>query len=1151
MMESNHIAEDLFARILEMLTDEEMQPAVVNKMMHETLVLVCHEGTRGTNQSYGNLFSQVDFLCRQHHINTVETAEIQRMRRHSNHVQPLTDEERRYDARALALFVSAVFDEAIPADLRRLLPTNPQSIGQQSLPPAVSYLRCIVRSWDERDIQVVADHDGIKEVLTIRYGEVHHGVDLRYLHTLLREGMQLNVLDAQQEDEVLVPRLIIVEPDFLVDISTIAGCFKEYGHHPLSYLMSQLGERANSQATLLGNFAGAALDDIINQEDVSLGSVLQTNFKQKALEYAVCSDFHDESFKEAATTQIENLKETVAELLKEYKREDMILEPSFVCEKLGLQGRVDLMTTDFRLLVEQKSGRNMNIERGTKNAAGSMQLESHYVQLLLYYGILRYNFHVKRSKTDIRLLYSKYPAAQGLMVVGYYQQLFDEAICFRNQAVALQYWIAKNGFAAILPHFIERTLNVNQRTDTFYHQFLFPQITRITEPLQRLSPLEKAYFSRMLTFIYKEQMMAKVGAQEGVGGADAYLWNMPLAEKKETGNIYTGLTILKKEREDERGGYNLLTLQVPKQGDDFLPNFRRGDMVYLYAYPADAEPDVRKSILYKGTLTDIRSDQLVVHLSDSQQNPTILNVNDNLDDNPSSITPHPSPNTHHPSSIIHHPLPTTHHPSPTTQQYALEHSGSSSASSQIGSLHRLMTASQLKRDLLLGLRAPQKDEQAVLSQSYHPDYDDIVLQAKQAKDYYLLVGPPGTGKTSMALRFLVEEHLHLDGALLLMAYTNRAVDEICSMLMNAGIDFVRIANKYSTDKRFHPYLMEAIVEACPKRSALQQRLLDARVVVGTTSMLQSRSYLFRFKSFSLAIVDEASQILEPHLMGLLCEVNKFILIGDHKQLPAVVQQDADESAVHDESLLNIELDNCRNSLFERLIRLERKAGRTDFVGILRKQGRMHPDVAAFPSREFYQTEQLEPVPLAHQLDTELPYSLPSEDAIDDFLKSRRVMFFPSQATGRATSDKVNADEARIVTDLLRRFHRFYGDRFDATKTVGVIVPYRNQIAMIRRHLEELHIPELEEISIDTIERYQGSQRDIIIYSFTVCNSYQLDFLTNNSFEENGQVIDRKLNVALTRARLQMIMTGHIPTLQQNENFRKMIDEITEKGGLWT
>ena len=82
-----------------------------------------------------------------------------------------------------------------------------------------------------------------------------------YLRPLLREGMQLNVLDD----------LIVVEPDFLIDVSALSALFSEDGHHPLLYTVGRLLPRANSQAILLGNFAGSALDDIINHKDATLG----------------------------------------------------------------------------------------------------------------------------------------------------------------------------------------------------------------------------------------------------------------------------------------------------------------------------------------------------------------------------------------------------------------------------------------------------------------------------------------------------------------------------------------------------------------------------------------------------------------------------------------------------------------------------------------------------------------------------------------------------------------------------------------------------------------------------------------------------------------------------------------------------------------
>ena len=391
----------------------------------------------------------------------------------------------------------------------------------------------------------------------------------------------------------------------------------------------------------------------------------------------------------------------------------------------------------------------------------------------------------------------------------------------------------------------------------------------------------------------------------------------------------------------------------------------------------------------------------------------------------------------------------------------------------------------------------------------------------------------------MALRFLVEEELSIINyqlSILLTAYTNRAVDEICSMLEDAGIDYLRVGYEASCDPRFADRLIDKVIARRPRLDAIRQQLQDTRVIVSTTSMLQSRSFLLEMKHFSLCIVDEASQILEPNIIGLLTSnsIDRFILIGDHKQLPAVVQQPDDEPSLHD----------CRLSLFERLLRQEREAGCEAFTAILRRQGRMHPDIAAFPNEFFYAREHLQPVPLPHQEEAELDYRQPSKDHLDDLLKQHRVLFFPNEPLtshlSSLISDKVNPAEATLVADLLRRIYRQYGERFDATKTVGVIVPYRNQIAMIRREIAKLDIPQLLDISIDTVERYQGSQRDVIIYSFTIRRPYQLDFLTANCFVEDGRTVDRKLNVAMTRARTQLLMTGKADVLQQNSIFRELI-----------
>ena len=1128
------MAHELFTRIADILTAPSEAQA---RIMHETLVIACYEGLKETKHGFGNLSSQVEALCRLHHIAPKDVVAIHKMRRHSNSAAPILPDDIAYDCRALALFVSAVFQEAIPDTLVGKLPTHGR-ITENIQIANYRYIRCIVRAWDEQTIQVaVINQDSSEELLMVDYMNTAEYVDFSYLRSLLREGMQLNLLDCTVTRKKVIPRLIVVEPDYLVDISSIANCFESYGHHPLLFTVKRMGERPNNKHIVLGNFAGSALDDIINHPtDYTIKDTFRSNFREKALDFATCPDFNAVEFKQAAEQQVANIQEIVNELFQSFEREKAILEPSFVCERLGLQGRIDLMTTDLKLLVEQKSGKNIFIERQYKNPHGSLHVEKHYVQLLLYYGILQYNFQLNPKDAHIELMYSKYPLPNGLLEVEPLQKLIREAMKFRNQAVATEYWMADNGFHRLLPLMTPQVLNVEKQNDAFYQRYLLPQLTEVLAPLHQLSELERAYFTRMMTFVIKEQLVSKVGAQEGVGNSNADLWNMPLAEKKDTGNIYTELTITDKSCSSSFNGYDTITLNVPQQGIDFLPNFRRGDMVYLYAYKKNEEPDVRKSILFKGSLQEIHTSSIVVHLNDGQQNPNLI----------------------------------------AGECFALEHAGSDiGGTSAIRSLYTFITSDVERRQLLLGQRAPRADKSLVLSHSYHPDYDEIILKAKQAQDYFLLIGPPGTGKTSQALQYLVREQLtekpkvqstkpndqspkvNGQSSILLLAYTNRAVDEICNMLSEHELDYIRIGNEYSCDPKYSDHLLQEVLDENTTLNSIKSTLSEAQIIVATTSTMNSRSALFNIKHFNLVIIDEASQILEPNIVGILTArqeegraIDRFILVGDHKQLPAVVQQQGEADVENTSSVLeNIHLSSCANSLFERLILTERAAGRTDFIGTLHKQGRMHPDIADFANRKFYAKEQLECVPLAHQLETELAYNEESEDALDNMLKAHRMIFIPSMPCKQLNiSEKVNTDEARIIADLLRRLYRQMSKDFDPQKSVGVIVPYRNQIAMIRKEIERLEIPALEDISIDTVERYQGSQRDVILYSFTIQSRYQLDFLTANTFYEEGQAIDRKLNVAITRARKQLILTGNESTLRQNQLFAELIDYIKEKDG---
>ena len=439
------------------------------------------------------------------------------------------------------------------------------------------------------------------------------------------------------------------------------------------------------------------------------------------------------------------------------------------------------------------------------------------------------------------------------------------------------------------------------------------------------------------------------------------------------------------------------------------------------------------------------------------------------------------------------------------------------------------------------------------------------MKAQAAKDYFLLVGPPGTGKTSRALRSMVEAFYREGKEILLLSYTNRAVDEICKMLtaITPEVDFIRIGSELSCDGVYRPHLIENVLESCSTRREVQERMARCRIFVGTVATLSAKTELFRLKTFDVALIDEATQILEPQLLGLLCmrgvtggnAIGKFVLIGDHKQLPAVVLQSSEQSEIQDEGLRGIGLHNLKDSLFERLyrnaIRQQAVDGRQtsafnsrfsafNSFDMLCRQGRMNVEVAAFPNRAFY-GGLLQPVGLEHQTGV---LKLSPELSADEFaaLLTRRVAFLPSVPEPPMQSAKMNRSEAKIVAGLAAAVYRQYTFAegcFSAASTLGVITPYRSQIALIKKEIEALEIPALNEVLVDTVERFQGSERDVIIYSFCVNRLSQLRFLANLT-EENGIRIDRKLNVALTRARKQMFIIGVRQLLEQNPIYAQLL-----------
>ncbi|WP_417008844.1 DEAD/DEAH box helicase [Bacteroides congonensis] len=1116
---------------------EDARLAVGYKQMRDLLERICRSQMQNESLQMTDLSARISFIAAKIDLSAGEQNRLHTFRLTSNQIlncrlEP-TRENLLRDAKTLAFLIRKLSDEDIPDVLYRLLPRADATYIVA--PPArerVQRMRVCFQYADEQYLYVTPLDEVSEKPLLVRYNIPQINEEFAETCKLLWRHAQVNLLDVAIDNEgVLTPSFIVLEPDYLIDISSLAECFRDYGHHPANYYLSRLQPIENARPLLLGNIANLFLDEWIHaqdEEDIDYRTCMQKAFRRYPIELAACPDLRDREkerqFFDDCKLHFEHIRETVNDTFHaagyELDKTDAVLEPSYICEALGLQGRLDYMQRDMSSFIEMKSGKADEYAiRGKVEPK-----ENNKVQMLLYQAVLQYSMGMDHRKVKAYLLYTRYPL---LYPSRPSWAMVRRVIDLRNRIVANEYGIQlRNSLEYTeekLSEINATTLNERGLKGRFWETWLRPSIDSLQEKLKALSPLEKKYFYAVYNFLTKELYTSKSGDvdYEGRTGA-ASLWLSTLAEKCEAGEIIYDLRIKENHAADEHKAHLLLVRseECESRLESVLPNFRQGDAIILYERNSETD-NVTNKMVFKGNIEHLTDNEIGIRLRSTQQNPSVL---------------------------------------PAESLYAIEHDTMDTTfRSMYQGLYAYLSATQERRDLLLSQRPPKFDESldTLISQA-EDDFARVALKAKAAQDYFLLIGPPGTGKTSCALKKMVETfHADKEVQILLLSYTNRAVDEICKSLasIRPAVDFIRVGSELSCDENYRSHLIENELSSCNRRSEVYERIRNCRIIVGTVAAISGKPELFRLKHFNVSIIDEATQILEPQLLGILCArgeddrnaIDKFILIGDHKQLPAVVLQNTEQSAIYDEALLSVGLTNLKDSLFERLYRncsadksssvitdssSPAIAHRSSLVtprsyDMLCRQGRMHPEVALFANRAFY-GGRLIPVGLPHQL--------------EDSGHISRVAFYPSIPERAGSSAKVNSSEARIVAGLAARIYESNQKYFDESRTLGVITPYRSQIALIKKEIETLGILALNRILVDTVERFQGSERDVIIYSFCVNHPYQLKFLSNLT-EEAGVLIDRKLNVALTRARKQMFITGVPGLLKRNPIYKSLLNLI--------
>lgn len=1102
------------------------------KQMRDLLERICRAQMQSSSLQMTDLSARISFIAAKTGLSVGEQNRLHTFRLTSNQILNRCLEPNREkllrDVKTLAFLVRKLSGENIPDELYRLLPRADATY--LVAPPArerVRRMRVCFQYADEQYLYVTPLDEVSEKPYLVRYNIPQINEEFAETCKLLWQHAQMNLLDvAIDEAGILTPSFIVLEPDYLIDISSLAECFRDYGHHPGNYFLSRMQPIENARPLLLGNIANLFLDEWIHapNEDIDYRTCMQKAFRRYPIELAACPDLRDREkerqFFDDCKLHFEHIRETVNDTFHtagyELDKTDAVLEPSYICEALGLQGRLDYMQRDMSSFIEMKSGKADEYAiRGRVEPK-----ENNKVQMLLYQAVLQYSMGMDHRKVKAYLLYTRYPL---LYPSRPSWAMVRRVIDLRNRIVADEYGIQLHNNPEYTARKLEEinasTLNERGLRGRFWETYLRPPIDRFQEKLQRLSAIEKSYFYAVYNFLTKELYTSKSGDvdYEGRTGA-ASLWLSTLAEKCEAGEIIYNLRIRENHAADEHKAYLLLVRsdfeekELPETVADndiqnVLPNFRQGDAIILYERNCGTD-NVTNKMVFKGNIEHLTDYEISIRLRATQQNPSVL---------------------------------------PADSLYAIEHDTMDTTfRSMYQGLYAYLSATQERRDLLLAQRPPKFDESldSLVSQA-KDDFTRVALKAQAAQDYFLLIGPPGTGKTSCALKKMVETfHADKGVQILLLSYTNRAVDEICKSLasIRPAVDFIRVGSELSCDETYRTHLIENELASCNRRSEVYERIRSCRIIVGTVAAISGKPELFRLKHFNVAIIDEATQILEPQLLGILCArgeeggnaIDKFILIGDHKQLPAVVLQSSEQSAIYEESLMSIGLTNLKDSLFERLYRncTARQSPLTSHPSydMLCRQGRMHPEVALFANRAFY-GGRLIPVGLPHQLE--------DSDTVC------RLAFYPSIPEKTGTSTKINHSEARIVADLVARIYEDCRIDFDEARTLGIITPYRSQIALIKKEIAALGIPALNRIMVDTVERFQGSERDVIIYSCCINSYFQLKFVSNLT-EEDGTLIDRKLNVALTRARKQMFVRGVPKYLKSNPLYESLLNLMEYK-----